>query len=247
MKRLILILFAASMLLSQCSKVEKEELPDPFDYGELVTWGKFSISGETEATGVYAKNINNTVRMYVCTPNNVYVGNATISKELALKAYDLMERNDTIFALTEKESVNGDAFAANGQYFLAKESPRWEKDEKGIYKNLRKQMGVAKNSKGVQYRIKHNTETVNGVTYILPTEVEKFVDNKWVVMKMQVSEKNYLTNIFIAPDDMIFLTGVGGTFNSNNHFVKSASASAFVIKTKDIDKTILTKSTDVKR
>ena len=163
----------------------------------------------------------------------MYVGKNPVSKEITVKAFDLLERNDTIFALLEKESVNGNNFAVNGGYFIAPESFWWEKDEKGLYKNMRKQIGVAKNSKDIQYRIKHNTKTVSGVTYILPSAVEKFIDNKWVSVKMPVNEKNYLTNIFITADDIIYLCGVAGTFDSNNHFIKSETEPAYVIHTKD--------------
>ena len=220
-------------LFFSCSKIEKEVLQDPFDYGEFIYWGKTFLQGETETTAALFSTRNNTEALYISTPNNVYVGKNPVSKEITVKAFDLLERNDTIFALLEKESLNGNNFAVNGGYFIAPENFWWEKDEKGLYKNMRKQIGVAKNSKDIQYRIKHSTETVSGVTYVLPTAVEKFIDNKWVSVKMPVNEKNYLTNIFITADDVIFLCGVAGAFDSNNHFIKSEAGPAYVIRTKD--------------
>ena len=238
MKHAILTLCLASVLFSGCSKIEKTDLPEPIDFGELITWGKSFIQSEVETTGSLVSDRNGIVRMYACTPNNVYVRGTSspfepVSKELAIKAHDLLQRNDTLFALMRKENINGEVCAVDGQYFMAKDNFWWEKDEKGLYKNLRKQMGVAKNSKGVQYRVKHNTETVNGVTHILPSEVEKFIENKWVVVKMPANEKNCLTNIFIASNDMIYLTGIAGTFDGKNHFIQSETGPAFVINTKD--------------
>lgn len=233
MKNVYLISCLCLFLFISCSKTEKEVLPDPIDFGEFIAWGKTFLKGETETTAALFSTRNNKEALYISTPNNVYLGKNPVSKEINVKAFDLFERNDTIFALLEKENVNGDSFAVNGQYFIAPENFWWEKDNKGLYKNMRKQIGVAKNSKGIQYRIKHNTETVSGVTYVLPSAVEKFMDNKWVIVKMPVNEKNHLTNIFITANDIIYLCGVAGTFDSNNHFIKSETEPAYVIHTKD--------------
>lgn len=233
MRNVYLISCLCLFLFISCSKTEKEVLPDPIDLGEFIAWGKTFLKDETETTAALFSTRNNKEALYISTPNNVYVDKNPVSKEMTVKAFDLLERNDTIFALLEKESVNGDSFAINGGYFIAPENFWWEKDDKGLYKNMRKQIGVAKNSKGIQYRIKHNTETVSGVTYVLPSVVEKLMDNKWVIVKMPVNEKNYLTNIFITANDIIYLCGVAGTFDSNNHFIKSETEPAYVIHTKD--------------
>ena len=233
MKNASLISCLCLFLFFSCSKTEREVLPEPFDFGEFIAWGKSFLKGETETTAALFSTRNNKEALYISTPNNVYVDKNPVSKEIAVKAFDLLERNDTIFALLEKENVNGNNFAVNGGYFIAPENFWWEKDERGLYKNMRKQIGVAKNSKGIQYRIKHNTETVSGVTYILPSDAEKFIDNKWISVKMPVNEENYLTNIFITADDVIYLCGVAGNFDSKNRFIKSETEPAYVIHTKD--------------
>lgn len=230
MKKTITVLMLLTLLASCGDVIVEEPKNEPIPLGIVVTIS--SISNEPEATGV---TILSNKKMFASASTNVYVeenGYWKLSANLNTPVYDLLARNDSVFALTEiTTKKTGEKFASNGSFYLPAGEVTWKKDESGKFKNLNRQIGIAQNSKGVQYRIKQNKVTVGDVTYDLPSDVEKYVGNKWVKLEGMAEQAKFkLNNIFIGKDDQrAYVTGEAGTFDSENHFQPSSSGKAPVL------------------
>lgn len=199
---------------------EKEQPSAPLG----ITVNIWSLAEESVATGfaeLYDK------RYFVSGGTSVYSldnGQWKLSKNLKTPIYDLLVRNDTLFALTTMTiNSNGEKIASKGDYFLPANEKEWKKDESEKFVNLSRKIGVTKNSKGVQYRIKENSIIIGGQLRELPSDVEKLENGKWQKLKLPKGVKYKMTNIYIGSDNQrAYVTGPAGSFDDNNNFVPTS-------------------------
>ena len=209
---------------------------EPFDFGELFNHSIQTYDSKENITSIV---VTSEYGGYVATSSKVFKiqnnNRLNLLKDFGKTISDMLLRNDTLFVFTEK-IVNsaGEELATGCEYFIRDHfhpMAKWEKDSVGLYKNLVKKIGYTISPEGVVYRIKHNTKKLNNEDKIHPSTIERYVNDKWEIVKLLPSNmaKYLMNNIYINSQGLILIPVIAGTFDTNDFFVPDTSPRGLIL------------------
>ncbi|NLR94635.1 WD40/YVTN/BNR-like repeat-containing protein [Flammeovirga agarivorans] len=213
MKTISPILLLFLLLFFSCNQINPSG--SDLKQREFENWIEIPIPDGREAFGI-AGSLSDT--LLVTTWTNAYYstdsGNTWIlSKNFQGPIYDLVDRNDTIFAMqltTIKDylgppSIRNQQFSKNGYYFTTDFGKTWEKDETSNYFELESPIGIATSKNGTVYRLNHDLNWISANTYeINYSDIEKHIGLHWELVDLPV--KYGLNNLYFDKDNHLYVS-----------------------------------------
>ena len=214
-----MLVFLISTALFCCNDVEDKS---PIIENESPDWVKLEIPIGREAFAV-SGDINSTLLITTWTKAFYTTDggkNWQLSKDFQ-GPVDLLERNDTVFALIATGiDTKGQSYASTCNQYTTDYGKSWHRDTTGKYFHLANPIGMTESITGIIYRVKDNltpTSPGSSAYHSNPSGIEKYDQLAWNEFTFPLKLK--INNLHLDGNNRLYIAASSGVFNKDNHLV----------------------------
>ncbi len=196
-------------------------------------WIKLEIPNGREAFAI-AGDINSTLLVTTWTKAFYTTDggkNWELSKDFQGPISELLERNDTIFALLATGiDQDGQPHASSCYHYTIDYGKNWNRDTTGKYVKLGSPVGIAESVTGIIYRVKDNhtpTSPGSSAYFSNPSDIEKYDQLTWNKFNFPLDLKIY--NLHLDKNNRLYIAASSGVFNKDNHLESPADKSPALV------------------